>query len=886
MLAVRWNCIWLICCIPTFAQPIAEEVELFNSVNEARLTWTSDPPKYWTETPLKMVSETNVPVYQACTTTNKRRSLLTNWMARKDALHIVLDLKFSQEEEPPPKQFSPLQIHLLESNFPLSKFIESPNVVGLNASKKFPLSTKVDQLKEYLDNITGLMLNTNPLSRDGFQLGFSYSGSCVFVASVRLYFRRCPGFVSRLVGFEGTSAGAGLVAGSCLRGAQTVEGQVNPPQRECRSDGVWGALQGECTCSQGHEEKEDACEACRSGYYKAANSSMGCAPCPPNSETDGEGAVECNCKSGYFRFHSDPYQMGCTKPPSAPVNVAVHHLNDSILTLDWDPPIDLGGRQEVTYEVECLERDGDTDSQWKACGEAVILLPDSAGLTVREVNLTGVSPWFDYRLLVRASNNLSFHQGEASLVSVASVTINRWKSPVIKTVVTLPKVPSPTTQKAFVPWWVVVAVLGGFVFLALISAAVFSLQRKYTRLSHDQEGALLPIHTGVVFRRVEEARSAGVHGTVHLLDGVSHRLLTNLRSVLVDRDKLTLGKELGAGEFGSVYQGIFTPEEGLNINVAVKTLKVGINSKEDLESFLKEAELMQHFDHNNVVKLLGVTLEQEQGSPLPTPLVILPYMKHGDLRRFLIATRYGDIPMFVPLQSLLRFMIDIAAGMEYLSSKGFLHRDLAARNCMLGDDLRVCVADFGLSKEMYSCNYYRQTSIIRMPIKWMAMESLSESIFTSKTDVWSFGVTMWEILSRGKTPYPGVHNHELLDLLNAGHRLKPPECENYKLYEVMLSCWHGEPGQRPGFMELGDRLRALLCELPPLEASEEAHYINQGLEAATHSPQDVNGSNDEPGSEGGAVGNVYLPTPGAAAKPAAKKDREEDEEGYLTYKRE
>ncbi|XP_045075658.1 tyrosine-protein kinase receptor TYRO3-like [Coregonus clupeaformis] len=109
----------------------------------------------------------------------------------------------------------------------------------------------------------------------------------------------------------------------------------------------------------------------------------------------------------------------------------------------------------------------------------------------------------------------------------------------------------------------------------------------------------------------------------------------------------------------------------MDIKVAVKTMRVGLHSQEDLDSFLKEAEIMQHFDHNNVVKLLGVTLQQEQDSPLPVPLVILPFMKHGDLRRFLIAARYGDIPMFVPHQSLLRFMVDIAAGMEYLSSQGF-----------------------------------------------------------------------------------------------------------------------------------------------------------------------------------------------------------------------
>ncbi|KAF3836739.1 hypothetical protein F7725_004203 [Dissostichus mawsoni] len=327
-----------------------------------------------------------------------------------------------------------------------------------------------------------------------------------------------------------------------------------------------------------------------------------------------------------------------------------------------------------------------------------------------------------------------------------------------------------------------------------------------------------------------------------MLEALGGSMLDSLKEVLVERETLTLGKELGKGEYGSVYEGVFSPEEGGDMKVAVKTMRVGIHSQEDLYDFLREAEIMKTFDHENVVRLLGVTLQREQDSPLPVPLVILPYMKHGDMRRFLIATRYGDIPMFVPHQSLLRFMVDIARGMQYLSSQGFLHRDLAARNCI--------------------DNYYRQKVAIRVPIKWMAMESLSESLYTTKSDVWSFGVTMWEIVSRGRTPYPGVSNHELLELLH---------------YEVMHSCWDEDPSLRPGFGELCETLRALLSELPELEASQEESYINHGLEVAAA----VAASQETHTECGGRCENVYLPTPLGAA--AAREEDEEVVDGYLKY---
>ncbi|XP_037615569.1 tyrosine-protein kinase receptor TYRO3 [Sebastes umbrosus] len=866
----------------------AEEVEIFHSDKQTRLEWTSDPRREWTDVQLRVGTSSPVPVLQACGN-SIRRTVLSKWMERKDAHYLMMDISFAQEEEKS-GQLGPLQVHLFGSDTPITRFPTSGSVLDLQTSKPFPDTVAHNQLTSQLNR--SLALSLGSVSHRGFHLAFSYSGRCVLVSSIRLYYRKCPDTVAHLALFKGTGAMSGPVTGSCVTGAE----EDFPPVRECGVDGVWGPQQGGCTCPPGHQVIDDTCQACRMGYYKPANNeSAECRLCPPNSRTHGEGSERCDCRQGFSRLPTDPDDLGCTKPPSAPVNLTANHLNDSVLIMTWDPPHDRGGRQEVKYSIKC-ERGADSGHQWEACRDDVVFLPDSAGLTDTSVSITELDPQRDYRLSVQAWNDISTLRG-APPSSTATVTMHRWKVPPVVPVPVIPVTPGLNiSEPPMVPAlqhqsrfsiWLTVGVLSVILLLmAVIPIIVGVLRQNYTKLRSDQELELLPMNAVISYRRPEEMEPAPpqpanrVEGVVQLLEGLSSTLLDSLKEVLVERNQLTLGKELGKGEFGSVYEGLFSPQEGVDIKVAVKTMRVGIHSHEDLHEFLREADIMKNFDHENVVRLLGVTLQREEDSTLPVPLVILPYMKHGDLRRFLIATRYGDIPMFVPHQSLLRFMIDIAAGMDYLSSRGFLHRDLAARNCMLGDDLRVCVADFGLSKKIYSSNYYRQKVAIRVPIKWMAMESLSESVYTTKSDVWSFGVTMWEIVSRGRTPYPGVHNHELLEHLMSGHRLKPPEDCDYRLYEVMQSCWEKEPSRRPGFGELCETLKGLLSELPVLEASQEADYINHGLEAAAA----VAACQGPQTESGGRWENVYLASPVAGAGAAAAREEDaEVEEGYLKY---
>uniref|UniRef100_A0A3P8T8H3 receptor protein-tyrosine kinase n=1 Tax=Amphiprion percula TaxID=161767 RepID=A0A3P8T8H3_AMPPE len=386
--------------------------------------------------------------------------------------------------------------------------------------------------------------------------------------------------------------------------------------------------------------------------------------------------------------------------------------------------------------------------------------------------------------------------------------------------------PGPSSPPAFSwHWWYVVMAIAGAVSIAVLMAVyVAKLRRKETRFGEAFEPMMESGELVVRYRARRTYSRRTTEATLNSL-GISDELKQKLQDVMVDRHKLTLGKTLGEGEFGSVMEGLLTQEESV-LKVAVKTMKIAICTRSEMEDFLREAACMKEFDHPNVMRLLGVCLQTVESEGYPSPVVILPYMKHGDLHSYLLYSRLGDCPVYLPSQMLVKFMTDIARGMEYLSSKNFIHRDLAARNCMLNENMNVCVADFGLSKKIYNGDYYRQGRISKMPVKWIAIESLADRVYTTKSDVWSFGVTMWEIATRGQTPYPGVENSEIYDYLRQGNRLKqPPDCLDC-IYALMFSCWLLSPKDRPSFESLRCELEKALEDLPDTQDPDEILYVN------------------------------------------------------------
>ncbi|XP_071345330.1 NT-3 growth factor receptor-like isoform X2 [Trachinotus anak] len=286
----------------------------------------------------------------------------------------------------------------------------------------------------------------------------------------------------------------------------------------------------------------------------------------------------------------------------------------------------------------------------------------------------------------------------------------------------------------------------------------------------------------------------------------------------IKRRDIILKRELGEGAFGKVFLAEcynLSPTKDKML-VAVKTLKdPTLAARKD---FQREAELLTNLQHEHIVKFYGVCVD---GDPL---IMVFEYMKHGDLNKFLRA--HGPDAMILvdgqPLQTngelglsqMLHIASQIAAGMIYLASQHFVHRDLATRNCLVGNGLLVKIGDFGMSRDIYSTDYYRVGGHTMLPIRWMPPESIMYRKFTTESDVWSFGVILWEIFTYGKQPWFQLANNEVIECITQGRVLERPRLCPKEVYDMMLGCWQREPQQRLNIKDIQKMLFTLMKATP------------------------------------------------------------------------
>uniref|UniRef100_A0A3Q3ASJ9 Tyrosine-protein kinase receptor n=2 Tax=Kryptolebias marmoratus TaxID=37003 RepID=A0A3Q3ASJ9_KRYMA len=285
----------------------------------------------------------------------------------------------------------------------------------------------------------------------------------------------------------------------------------------------------------------------------------------------------------------------------------------------------------------------------------------------------------------------------------------------------------------------------------------------------------------------------------------------------IKRQDIALKWELGEGAFGKVYLAEcanLSPDYDKML-VAIKTLKDANESTR--QDFQREAELLTVLQHQHIVRFYGVCTD---GEPLA---MVFEYMRHGDLNRFLRAhgpdARILEESKMPPmgqltLPQMLHIAAQIASGMVYLASLHFVHRDLATRNCLVGEGLVVKIGDFGMSRDIYSTDYYRVGGRTMLPIRWMPPESIMYRKFTTESDIWSFGVVLWEIFTYGKQPWYQLSNSEAIECITQGRELERPRTCPKEVYLLMQGCWQREPQQRMVIKDIHNRLLELVKNPP------------------------------------------------------------------------
>uniref|UniRef100_A0ACB8F403 Uncharacterized protein n=1 Tax=Sphaerodactylus townsendi TaxID=933632 RepID=A0ACB8F403_9SAUR len=492
---------------------------------------------------------------------------------------------------------------------------------------------------------------------------------------------------------------------------------------------------------------------------------------------------------------SDLYKVKInSKGPSSPRSLSMESLADSTIKLTWQPPEYPNGGI-IMYTVEVQKLGGNNEPQW--------VDTDNGWETTKIITRLNTSTSYQFR--VRANSHVP---GEWSKPVRAAILDDGALSQV-------PALKSKNLSPSNLEQQLLLAIVGSvsvtcltilFALLALflIKKNFFHRRRTFTYQSGSGEETILQFNSGTLTltRRPKPQPEP-------------------LSYPILEWEDIKFEDMIGEGNFGQVIRAMIK-KDGLRMNAAIKMLKE-FASENDHRDFAGELEVLCKLgNHPNIINLLGAC--ENKGYLY----IAIEYAPYGNLLDFLRKSRVLETdPAFarehgtastLTSQQLLQFASDVAKGMQYLSEKQFIHRDLAARNILVGENLTSKIADFGLSRGE---EVYVKKTMGRLPVRWMAIESLNYSVYTTKSDVWSFGVLLWEIVSLGGTPYCGMTCAELYEKLPQGYRMeKPLNCDD-EVYELMRQCWRDRPYERPPFSQISVQLIRML------EARKA--YVNMAL---------------------------------------------------------